>query len=152
MSRQVAFDDIIPSELKKKAIGFITDQYTDKQNDDDLPYIKNRHEGYGIMAETFVTVKNAADLIKSGVNDALTALPASDIAFREAIENIYGACVSLTQAAVNMAVHAQNITMQYMARTVDEGGPLLNEIETGQPDGEEIPDFSNSEMEVNEDE
>ncbi len=147
MAKQVSFDDIIPGELKKKVIDFTTERYMEQQDARSLPSIKNRHEAYGVLAEASVSLASAASAVKSAVSDGLNALPASDAAFNEAADMAYAACISAAQAAVNMAVHAQNISLQWINRHSDEPMPLIDGAES---EMSEIPDTDEN-MEENED-
>lgn len=133
MARQISFDDIIPSEFKQRVVGFVSEQFKLREDASDLPRIKNNHEAYGVLAEAFVLVQGSIGAVKSAVGDALSALPASGEAFNEASDIAYSACVSAAQAAINMAIHAQNICLQFIERRRDEPLPLLEGL-----DGEEL--------------
>ena len=150
MARQISFDDMIPDELKRKVVGFASEQFQRLADAEELPNIKNRHESYGLLAEAFVSVKGAAASVKSAVDDALNALPASDDAFREAADISYSACISTAQAAINMAVQAQNISLQYLHRHREQPLHLLEGLE-GDEEMDEIPEIGmNDDTEENE--
>lgn len=136
MSKQITFDDVVPSEIAEKVRTFMNDQYYKARDGGDLPTIKNRHEAYGILAECVTALMGATTTVKKALADALGSISASADAFNEAVDTCYSGCLASAQMATNCAISAMNIAMQY----ANAGAPLDDIPLMQTADEEELPE------------
>lgn len=72
--------------------------------------VKNRHEGYGLLAEQYVNVNAALKGLKDDMAAYLKILPVDDFKAVDAVASIDGSLHKLIVAAVRMAAQAKRIS------------------------------------------
>lgn len=148
MPKQLEMNDFIPSKIKDSTRGFIEMFYQEGAEGSALADCRNRHEGYGLLAEAHVALCGAMDSVKAGMKDCLKTLSGEDAAFMSAADATYSALVDLAIAAVQMGVQNMNVIRQMMDRI--QRTPLpLEEFAEGVPseDGsEDVPDVEDDEQ------
>lgn len=73
--------------------------------------VRNRHEGYGFLAEHHVSVTRAVKSVKDGMTDLLNTLAMDDAASVDKIESLANALSDTIVAAVRMAAEARRISV-----------------------------------------
>lgn len=147
MSKQIDINDLIPSEIKEQTRRFLDSQYQGQLSTDALPLVRNRHEGYGLLAEAYVGVNGSIDNIKAAMRDCLKALAGDDSSFQGAAENTFNALLDSAIAITGMTVQTLNVIYKIMEKRQNEPAPLVDmadgkvDPETGDPvEEDEIPD------------
>ena len=136
--------DIIPSEIKDDTRRFIDTQYQGQDAIDALPPVRNRHEGYGLLAEGYVGVKGAVDNVNAAMRDCLKSLSGTDGNFQDAASNLYNALLDTCIAVPGMGVQALNVIYRIQSRPVDATPleELAAEMTEAVEDADELPDVS----------
>ena len=144
MPKQIDINDIIPSEIKDDTRRFIDTQYQGQDAIDALPPVRNRHEGYGLLAEGYVGVKGAVDNVNAAMRDCLKSLSGTDGNFQDAASNLYNALLDTCIAVAGMGVQALNVIYRIQSRPVDATPleELAAEITEAVEDADELPDVS----------
>ena len=144
MPKQIDINDIIPSEIKDDTRRFIDTQYQGRVALDELPPVRNRHEGYGLLAEGFVGVKGTMDNVNAAMRDCLKSLSGTDLNFQDAASNLYNALLDTCIAVAGMGVQALNVIYRIQSRPVDATPleELAAEITEAVEDADELPDVS----------
>lgn len=109
MSKQMDINDLIPSEIKDSTRRFIDGQYQGQSALDALPLVRNRHEGYGLLAEAYLGVSGAVEIVKAAMRDCLKALSGTDANFQDAASNAFNSLLDTCIAAVSMGVQTLNV-------------------------------------------
>lgn len=109
MSKQMDINDLLPSEIKDSTRRFIDGQYQGQSALDELPLVRNRHEGYGLLAEAYLCVSGAVDNVKAAMRDCLKALSGTDANFQDAASNAFNSLLDTCIAAVSMGVQTLNV-------------------------------------------
>lgn len=109
------FEEMIPEDMKHDVRNFADRIYVSRQTEDLLPDIRTRHEAFGYLAECFSGINAATAALKTVMNDALKMLSSRNTDFAAVSDAGYAAALDAAMAAVNMAVHAQNIALQLTA-------------------------------------
>jgi hypothetical protein len=86
--------------------------------------VKNRHEGYGLLAEQYVNVTAALKGLKDDMAAYLKILPIDDFKAVDAVANIDGSLHKLIVAAVCMAAQAKRISDELYTMTQSVRSPL----------------------------
>lgn len=146
MSKQMDINDLITDEIKDATRRFIDSQFQGQSADDAMPLVRNRHEGYGLLAEAYMGVNGAMDNVKAAMRDCLKALSGDDGNFQDAASNAFNSLLDTCIATVHMGVQALNVIysieglrrmsptpMEELAAAPAEDADELPEIET---DGE----------------
>lgn len=142
MPKQQTINDFIPSKIKDSTRGFIEMFYSEGAANQELAACRNRHEGYGLLAESFVSLCGAMDGVKAGMKDCLKTLSGEDQAFLSATDATYSALVDLAITCVQMGVQGMNIIHQIMDRIQSTPLPLEEfaaELDS-EDDSEDVPD------------
>ena len=144
MPKQIDINDIIPSEIKDDTRRFIDTQYQGQDAIDALPPVRNRHEGYGLLAEGYVSVKGAVDNVNAAMRDCLKSLSGTDGNFQDAASNLYNALLDTCIAVAGMGVQALNVIYRIQSRPVDATPleELAAEMTEAVEDADELPDVS----------
>lgn len=144
MPKQIDINDIIPSEIKDDTRRFIDTQYQGQDAIDALPPVRNRHEGYGLLAEGYVGVKGAVDNVNAAMRDCLKSLSGTDGNFQDAASNLYNALLDTCIAVAGMGVQALNVIYRIQSRPVDATPleELAAEMTEAVEDADELPDVS----------
>ena len=144
MPKQIDINDIIPSEIKDDTRRFIDTQYQGQDAIDELPPVRNRHEGYGLLAEGYVGVKGAVDNVNAAMRDCLKSLSGTDGNFQDAASNLYNALLDTCIAVAGMGVQALNVIYRIQSRPVDATPleELAAEMTEAVEDADELPDVS----------
>ena len=144
MPKQIDINDIIPSEIKDDTRRFIDTQYQGQDAIDALPPVRNRHEGYGLLAEGYVGVKGAVDNVNAAMRDCLKSLSGTDGNFQDAASNLYNALLDTCIAVAGMGVQALNVIYRIQSRPVDATPleELAHEMTEAVEDADELPDVS----------
>lgn len=109
---EVATPDALIAEVRN----FADREYLSRENNNELPSIRTRQEGYGYMAECFGAINATHSLLKINIGDALKMLSTpSNSGFANVAEAAYSTALEVVAAGLTMAIHAQNITNQLMA-------------------------------------
>ena len=109
MSKQMDMNDLIPSEIKDATRRFIDTQFNQQSAEAALPLVRNRHEGYGLLAEAYQGVNGAMDGVKAAMRDCLRSLSGTDGNFQDAASNAFNSLLDTCIAAVSMGVQALNV-------------------------------------------
>ena len=109
MSKQMDINDLIPDEIKDETRRFVDAQFNGQVAECTLPMVRNRHEGYGLLAEAYMGVNGAMDGVKAAMRDCLKALSGNDGNFQDAASNAFNSLLDTCIAAVNMGVQALNV-------------------------------------------
>lgn len=88
--------------------------------------VRNRHEGYGLLAEEHVDVTRAMKNVKDGMTDFLNTLAIDDATAVDKVESLANALADAIVATVRMAAAAKRIS-----------GDLFKENWNPTPDGED---------------
>lgn len=144
MPKQIDINDIIPSEIKDDTRRFIDTQYQGQDAIDALPPVRNRHEGYGLLAEGYVGVKGAVDNVNAAMRDCLKSLSGTDGNFQDAASNLYNALLDTCIAVAGMGVQALNVIYRIQSRPVDATPleELAAEMTEAVEDADDLPDVS----------
>lgn len=144
MPKQIDINDIIPSEIKDDTRRFIDTQYQGQDAIDALPPVRNRHEGYGLLAEGYVGVKGAVDNVNAAMRDCLKSISGTDGNFQDAASNLYNALLDTCIAVAGMGVQALNVIYRIQSRPVDTTPleELAAEMTEAVEDADELPDVS----------
>lgn len=101
--------------------------------------VKNRHEGYGILAEKFVSITKSMKDVKNGMNALLCVLPVDDYKAVDSVISIDGSLTELVKAVVQMSAEAKRISDDLFKSAAMDRTPLEEYME--EQDGfEEAPD------------
>ena len=109
------YEEMIPEDMKHDVRNFADRIYISRQIESLLPDIRTRHEAYGYLSECFAGLNGATATLKTVMNDALKMLSSRNTDFAAVSEAGYTAALDAAMAALNMAVHAQNIDFQLTA-------------------------------------
>ena len=144
MSKQIDINDLLPSEIKDDTRRFIDTQYQGRVAMDELPPVRNRHEGYGLLAEGFVGVKGTMDNVNAAMRDCLKSLSGTDGNFQDAASNLYNALLDECIAVAGMGVQALNVIYRIQSRPVDATPleELAAEMTEAVEDADDLPDVS----------
>lgn len=142
MSKQMDINDLIPSEIKDSTRRFIDGQYQGQSALDELPLVRNRHEGYGLLAEAYLGVSGAVDNVKAAMRDCLKALSGTDANFQDAASNAFNSLLDTCIAAVSMGVQTLNVI--YRISDIQAANPTPMEAMAADApapeDEDELPD------------
>ena len=72
--------------------------------------VRNRHEGYGFLADAHQALTKAVKDVKDGMADLLSALPSNDAAAIDKTEAVANALAETIVAAVKMAAEAKRVS------------------------------------------
>lgn len=73
--------------------------------------IRNRHEGYGFLADAYLTVNFAMKKVKDGMNDLLQTLPIpDDSAAVDKVESLTNALTDAIVAIATMAAEGRRVS------------------------------------------
>ncbi len=72
--------------------------------------IKNRHEGYGFLADAHQNVIKAMKSLKDGMADLLNALPSTDSVAVDKTESVASALADVILSATKMAAEARRVS------------------------------------------
>lgn len=144
MSKQIDINDLIPSEIKDQTRRFLDSQYQGQLSTDMLPLVRNRHEGYGLLAEAYVGVNGAVDNIKAAMRDCLKALAGDDSSFQGAAENTFNALLDSAIAITGMTVQTLNVI--YKISDIRAANPTpMEEMAAAPEDEDDLPDVEDEE-------
>ena len=144
MSKQIDINDLLPSEIKDDTRRFIDTQYQGRVALDELPPVRNRHEGYGLLAEGFVGVKGTMDNVNAAMRDCLKSLSGTDLNFQDAASNLYNALLDECIAVAAMGVQALNVIYRIQCQPTEPTPleELATEMTEAVEDADELPDVS----------
>lgn len=141
MDRQIAMKDMLPSDIKIATRSFVDALYRNSRDAHILELARNRHEGYGLLAERYVELTGADKSVDSAMKDCLKLLGSDDHAFQETVDVLYAAITELVIASARMGVQALNVASQTVERQCGgDGLPLLDAID--ELDGSGLEDDS----------
>jgi len=142
MAKQMDINDLIPDEIKDATRRFIDTQFQGQSAVDELPLVRNRHEGYGLLAEAYLGVNGAVDNVKAAMRDCLKALSGTDANFQDAASNAFNSLLDTCIAAVSMGVQTLNVI--YKISDIRAANPTpMEEMAANAPapeDEDELPD------------
>lgn len=72
--------------------------------------VRNRHEGYGFLADAHQNVIRAMKNVKDGMNGLLDALPTDDVTAVDKTESVANALADAIVATVRMAAEAKRVS------------------------------------------
>ena len=139
MSKQIDMNDLIPCEIKDSTRRFIDTNYQQQSSMDGLPPVRNRHEGYGLLAEAYQSVSGAMDSVKAAMRDCLRSLPGTDANFQDAASNAFNSLLDTCIAAVGMGVQALNVIYNIEGIRAAEPTPLEELAQAEEPE-DDVPD------------
>lgn len=143
MPKQMDMNDLVLNELKAAVRRFVDEQYTRQAEMSALHVVRNRHEGYGLLAEAYLGVKGAVDSVKAAMGDCLKTLAGLDGVFQDAASDAFNALLDTCIAATNMGVQALNVIYSIGAIRAADVTPMEEmaaEAEAPAEDADEIPD------------
>ena len=97
--------------------------------------VKNRHEGYGLLAEQYVNVNATLKGLKDDMAAYLKILPIDDFKAVDAVASIDGSLHKLIVAAVSMAAQAKRISDELYQMTASIKTPIEEYMESQDNDG-----------------
>ncbi|MEG1892065.1 MAG: hypothetical protein RR301_11630 [Clostridia bacterium] len=147
MNRQIKMFDLLPNDTKQATREFVEAIYEQRKYQRLLESSRNRHEGYGLLAEKFVALCGAMDQVKAGMKDCLKMLPSDDFDFQETVDATYNSLLELNVASAQMGAQALNVATQTVER---QQNPPLVELIEGAEDGSEIDELLGDEVELTE--
>lgn len=147
MSKQIDMSDLIPCEIKDSTRRFIDTNYQQQSSMDELPPVRNRHEGYGLLAEAYQGVSGAVDNVKAAMRDCLRSLSGTDSNFQDAASNAFNSLLDTCIAAVSMGVQTLNVIYNIEGIRAAETTPLEElAAEAAEPEEEDdVPDVEEEE-------
>lgn len=74
-----------------------------------LSEVKNRHEGYGISAEHYITMQKAFKSVKTDMDDFLKLLPVEDKNALNTVSSLYNSAVDMGVVAMEFAAQCKRI-------------------------------------------
>ena len=107
--------------------------------------VKNRHEGYGLLAEQYVNVNTALKSLKDDMAAYLKILPIDDFKAVDAVASIDGSLHKLIVAATNMAAQAKRISDELYTMTQSYKSPLEEYADSQEADGFETVEAESEE-------
>lgn len=107
--------------------------------------VKNRHEGYGLLAEQYVNVNTALKSLKDDMAAYLKILPIDDFKAVDAVASIDGSLHKLIVAATNMAAQAKRISDELYTMTQSYKSPLEEYADGQEADGFETVEAESEE-------
>lgn len=143
MSKQIDMNDLIPTEIKDATRRFIDVQFQGQSAVDELPLVRNRHEGYGLLAEAYLGVSGAMDNVKAAMRDCLKALSGTDGNFQDAASNAFNSLLDTCIATVSMGVQALNVIYKISDMRAAETTPM--EEMAAAADEDDLPDVADEE-------
>ena len=72
--------------------------------------VRNKHEGYGFLADFYQTLIHCAKQVKDGMNDLLNALPGDDTTAVNKTESLSRALEDIILSGVRMAAEARRVS------------------------------------------
>lgn len=96
--------------IEENVVGFIEFAHEIKKKTPDNKTIKNRHEGYGFLAEAHQNVIHATKAVKDGMTDLLNVLGADDSQAVDKVESIIVALQDLLKSTVEMAAEGKRVS------------------------------------------
>ena len=115
------------------AAGIAKDQAGEKK-------VKNRHEGYGILAEEHQKVIAAMKLLKDGMGDYLDALQATDSQAIDRVQSVANALALVVLTSTRMAAEATRVSNDLYQASWKDTEQLPLETYTEENDGFEDPE------------
>lgn len=107
--------------------------------------VKNRHEGYGILAEAHQNVIKAMKSLKDGMADLLDALPSTDSVAIDKTQSVANTLADVILTATKMAAEANRVSNDlYQEGWTGESTTPMEEY-LAEQDGFEEPDSDASE-------
>lgn len=96
-----------------KVLKFVDSLFNEARLNDELPAVRTPQEGYGIMAERFLSVASCTAGAKKAVADALEVMSEGERdTFVGTCDRVYSASVQVADAALKMAAAMQNVVTQ----------------------------------------
>ena len=96
-----------------EVLNFVDSLFNEARMNDELPAVRTPQEGYGIMAERFLSVSSSTTGAKKAVADALEAMSEGDReTFINTCDRVYSASVQVADAALKMAAAMQAVVTQ----------------------------------------
>nr|WP_325300226.1 hypothetical protein [uncultured Dysosmobacter sp.] len=133
---QMEFDTMLESERELKENINVAVSFACKQVQRSEQYkVTNRHEGYGIAAESHAAIQGSVKKVSEGMKYFLNVLPADDNAAISAANTIYNAAVDLVYQATMLAAQANRVMTDLYELHKDDKSPL-EEYADAQEDGE----------------
>lgn len=91
-------------------IGVMTEFVHQQLLESAVSEVKNRHEGYGILAENMVAVNGALKGVKGGMDNLLKVLPVDDFKAIDEVASIDNSLTQLITTALQMSAEAKRIS------------------------------------------
>ena len=144
--KQMDINDLIPSEIKDETRRFIDTQFQGQSAEDALPLARNRHEGYGLLADAYLGVNGGMDNLKAAMRDCLKSLSGTDGNFKDAASNAFNSLLDTCIAAVNMGVQALNVIYSIEGLRAENPTPMealareMTDAVMSADDADELPE------------
>lgn len=116
-------------------IGFATDICREQNRQ-----VKNRHEGYGYLAEAHQNVIKAVKALKDGMSDLLDTLPVSDSMAVDKTQSVANTLADVILTATQMAAEANRISKDLYQESWNGTEPTPLEKYAEENDGFEEPE------------
>lgn len=104
--------------------------------------VKNRHEGYGFLADAHQDVLKAMKSLKDGMADLLGCLPQTDAVAVDKTESVANALADVILSATKMAAEAKRVSSDLFKENWD---PTPIEQAIAEDDGFEDPEADSTE-------
>ena len=96
--------------IEENVVEFIEDATSIIKSTADNKKVRNRHEGYGFLAEAHQNVIHAAKAVKDSMTDLLNVLPSDDAQAVDKVESIVAALEDLLKSSVLMAAEGKRVS------------------------------------------
>ena len=109
---QCQFDSRSDAEkrIEENVVKLIEDATSIVKSAADSKKVRNRHEGYGFLAEAHQNVIHATKAVKDSMTDLLNALPSDDVQAVDKAESIVAALEDLLKFSVLMAAEGKRVS------------------------------------------
>ena len=148
MSKKMDIEELIPSEIKDGTRRFIDEHFQRQTSMGMLPLVRNRHEGYGLLAEAYMSVNGGMDNLKAAMRDCLKSLAGDDGNFQDAASNAFNSLLDTCIATVRMGVQALNVIYSIEGLRAENPTPMeamareMTDAVMSADDADELPEIA----------
>jgi hypothetical protein len=144
---QMAFDVRLDSERELEENVNLMIEFAHKQLMAEVgeSTVRNRHEGYGILAEANVELNGSLKSVKDSMVTFLRTLPLNDSRAIEAVSSIDNSLTKVVLAAVRMAAEAKRINDDLYVSLSGHTTPLEDYLNEQEDEFEEAGDLNEKE-------
>lgn len=103
-----------------------------------LSEVRNRHEGYGISAEYYITAQKAFKSIKNDMDDFLKILPIEDENALNVISSLYNSAIDSSIETIKLAAQCKRILADLYDKEKSPLEQYIDEMESDKEDFEDV--------------